>query len=396
MAGAKEGNAATQVVLAACSAACLPLALYHRDRLLALLRSAWPLLLFTLWVACSAMWSDSPDFTIRRTIRFALFLWIAFATTASIGSVRLFANSIISVITIVIFIDMLSIVLTPYHGMRRTGLQASTKVKTLQDPCLALRLSPLVVPQWRANLLSTSADGWLCWLVPHFTLLDRMQDLFWHRHDDPGRLHHFLLRLSQSSLLSTPGPRNGRYVRRLRGRTDSNYGVVHGRRPAATVRRSDLDRANRHLGARDRAHRTATASRVWLDGLLGAHQANPFADVPLTSWISNVYYLNSGHNGYLDTMLEAGVIGLALTILIICRALWIYGKLLRLPWLDYRQPRLVATLLGIVLCLLVNNTLESLLFRSGRYLSDLFIFIYLAGELQYLLNDSGVHRHLRT
>ena len=55
----------------------------------------------------------------------------------------------------------------------------------------------------------------------------------------------------------------------------------------------------------------------------GAHQANPLADVPLTSWILNVYYLNSGHNGYLDTMLEAGVIGLALGILIICRALWI-------------------------------------------------------------------------
>ena len=121
----------------------------------------------------------------------------------------------------------------------------------------------------------------------------------------------------------------------------------------------------------------------------GAQQANPFADVPLTSGISNVYYLNSGHNGYLDTMLEAGFIGLALTILIICRFFWIYGKLLRLHGRTTGSPRLVATLLGIILCLLLNNTTNSLLFKSGGYLSDLFIFIYLAGELQYLLNEVG-------
>jgi O-antigen ligase len=120
----------------------------------------------------------------------------------------------------------------------------------------------------------------------------------------------------------------------------------------------------------------------------GADQVNPFEDVSLTSWISSIHFLNEGHNGYLDLTLEAGFIGLALGILVICRLFWVYVKLLRFPSMDYSQPRLLATLLGIALSLLLNNALESLLFRSGSYLSELFIFIYLAGELQYLLNDS--------
>jgi O-antigen ligase len=119
----------------------------------------------------------------------------------------------------------------------------------------------------------------------------------------------------------------------------------------------------------------------------GAYEANPIAaDVPLTSWISGVF-LNSGHNGYLDMALEAGLIGLVLSILVMCRFIWVYGKLLWLPWPDYRQPRLLATFFCTGLCLLLNNTTESLVFISGLCFTDFFIFIYLVGELQYLLND---------
>lgn len=54
-----KGSAITQVVLVAFSMACLPLALYHRDRLVYLLCRVWPLLLLFLWCACSVVWSDS-------------------------------------------------------------------------------------------------------------------------------------------------------------------------------------------------------------------------------------------------------------------------------------------------------------------------------------------------
>ena len=88
--------------------------------------------------------------------------------------------------------------------------------------------------------------------------------------------------------------------------------------------------------------------------------------------------INTAHNGYLDLLLQTGIAGFALGIVAILRCLWLLtGTAAR----SQKAQRVALTgALCVAFCLVLNNFLESYLFRTGDTLGYLFIFLMLHGE----------------
>jgi O-antigen ligase len=90
--------------------------------------------------------------------------------------------------------------------------------------------------------------------------------------------------------------------------------------------------------------------------------------------------INTAHSGYLDTALQTGFIGLGLEAVIILRCIWLLYSLVSSPLADVSARLVALMLLGVVFALILNNLLESLLFRAGDPLGFLFLFIMAQAE----------------
>jgi O-antigen ligase len=88
--------------------------------------------------------------------------------------------------------------------------------------------------------------------------------------------------------------------------------------------------------------------------------------------------INTAHNGYLDVLLQTGIVGFALAVITILRCLWFLALAAST---GLREDRIAFTgMLCVALCLVLNNFLESYIFRSSDQLGYLFIFLLLHGE----------------
>lgn len=71
-----------------------------------------------------------------------------------------------------------------------------------------------------------------------------------------------------------------------------------------------------------------------------------------------IAHLLQAHNGYLDVLLELGIVGLVILILLVCSALFLLGRL------PVSQKLTLWLFLSIMLLALVHNMMESSLFRG--------------------------------
>lgn len=125
------------------------------------------------------------------------------------------------------------------------------------------------------------------------------------------------------------------------------------------------------------------ARRPWLGHGFGSFWdtgalLNPILSAPPTAWFMDAQLINTAHNGFLDVGLQNGLIGLALAVLLILRCLW----LLSAEAAAHRGAERAALVTGLCLasCLVLNNNLESYLFRTGDPLGYLFVLILFHAE----------------
>jgi O-antigen ligase len=111
-------------------------------------------------------------------------------------------------------------------------------------------------------------------------------------------------------------------------------------------------------------------------------QLNPILSAPTDAWYRNAQLINTAHNGYLDVLLQTGLVGFAISLVAILRCL---ALLLAGAMTGERGERIALTgAFCVAVCLVLNNFLESYLFRTGDTLGYLFLFLMLHGEMARL------------
>ena len=117
---------------------------------------------------------------------------------------------------------------------------------------------------------------------------------------------------------------------------------------------------------------------------------NPLKYAPWDAFYMDAQVINTAHNGYLDQLLQTGVVGFSLGVLAIVRcvaALWSAAVRTR----DEEERLALLGLTCLAICLILNNFLESYLFRSGDGMGYLFFLIMLQAE-QARLGEAGCRR----
>ena len=126
------------------------------------------------------------------------------------------------------------------------------------------------------------------------------------------------------------------------------------------------------------------STRPWLGHGFGSFWdtgavRNPLPSAPWDAFFMDPQIINTAHNGYLDVLLQTGLVGFTLSAVAILRCLWALQAAATRA-ID-RPERIARTgLLCLAFCLVLNNLLESYLFRPGDPVGYLFLFLMLEGE----------------
>lgn len=385
----RSGNAFNRVVVFAAFAASVPMALLHLERVLKLLLRNWPVGLFVLWSGLSYIWADHPGLVLRRAFAFALVYLTLVTLAATAGSARDWLGPLTAVFALVTLLNIVAVAAFPaasrsdigengiFDNKNTAGTMAMLAIVVLATSLLSAR-STLV----RLALLGVTGLACL------FLLLTRSKTS-----------------IGVTGLALAAGP--CLYVV-LGSRAPARMAAAAGGIAAAalatvTYLSAGYDDADLRLmlfGDLTFTGRTEIwehllpeiARHQWFGQGFGSFWdtgalVNPIASAPPSAWFMNAQLINTAHNGYLDVLLQTGLVGMALTTAAILRCLWVLGSGAAA---GERGERIAATgALCVVLCLVLNNLLESYLFRTGDALGYLFILLMLHGEAAALRRSAS-------
>ena len=377
---AESGNVFNRLVVFLEFGAAIPLALLNLERFLRLLARNWPVGATVAWSGLSMLWATHPDLAARRAFAFTLvyLTLVAFAACAR-GPGDWLVPLTLCFAAVAVF-NVIAIVALPaishsdigemgiYDNKNGAGTMAMLSIVVLATGLVACRGWAL-----RTVLIGLVLLGWF------FLLATRSKTS-----------------IGVAALMMGLGP--------------TLYAVLGSRMPVrlaascaalglavmATVAYTaagydDADLRLLLFGDLTFTGRTEIwgpvvreiALRPWLGHGFGSFwdvggTYNTLSSAPLSAWFMNAQLINTAHDGYLDTLLQTGRVGLALAIVAIVRCCWLLGAAISD---GTRQQRIALSgALCLVICLILNNFLESYLFRTGDPLGYLFMFIMLQAE----------------
>ena len=111
--GRVAGNLLNQAVTLLLFAGALPLLWKRRERVWALVRGNWALFLLLLWCAASTRWALDSGISTRRVMRLYLMTGTALAIVACLPSPKVFIETVLTVMGIVLVAQVLSPVISP-------------------------------------------------------------------------------------------------------------------------------------------------------------------------------------------------------------------------------------------------------------------------------------------
>lgn len=375
-----EGSLTNRVIMIVLAASALPLILNNRERVIMLLGRSGPLLLLAAWFLTTMLWSEAPDLTVRRLIRYVIFLWIAWAAVTSMRSFVSFFMSLVALLGAVVIANIAVAVLLPSSAFTPHGFAGIHVNKNTAGPFallgfVALSGACLAADKWLHKLLTAA----LCTAAFVILILTKSET-------------------SIALLATVPLALGWFFVWRRTG----YQGVLFGALLLTILGMSAMAMALTDtwpediLGAIFKDATLTGRTEVWAlltekireRPLLGfgwgafwGTTANPI-EASRTSWLSQIDFLNTGHNGYLDLTLEAGSIGLLLSAVVVIHCVSTLLRLLQDSPPGSARALCVATSACLVVLMLFGNMTESLLFMAGSQASAVFVFIYLAAQAQ--------------
>jgi exopolysaccharide production protein ExoQ len=359
----------------------LPLMLVRFRDVVSLLAANWVGWLIVIWSLASFLWASHPDLTIRRGVAFGIVylnLAILVATTSSTSAVF---RSLVVVVTALTLLNIFVMVAMPAVSHSPIGEKGIFDAKNTAGTLgmltvVTMGVSLFLFRAWLARA-SLAAVYLLSWV---FLVATKSKT----------SLGVAAIMTAAGPLLYTLLSRGGalRFLALLAAIAGGFGLVVAG--SALGVTSDDLMLLL--FGDLTFTQRTpiwadvvrSIADQLWLGYGFGSFwdvgaMLNPLKYAPWDAFYMDAQVINTAHNGYLDQLLQTGVVGFSLGVLAIVRcvaALWSAAVRTR----DEEERLALLGLTCLAICLILNNFLESYLFRSGDGMGYLFFLIMLQAE----------------
>lgn len=378
---AEDGNAFFRfAILVALTIAVV--GLVHRiAAAMQLLKRAWPICALFVWLLITSRWSAYPDLSVRRTVAYVFIFAISVSLAVSFERAMDFQRPLFKGLVLVFLANIISShmvapidaemgvngIYAQKNGAGALALYviivATSAVMLYRHKLMKLFSVGVAILAW-AFLISTHAKtsiataGVLSAGLPLLSYLLSRQTP--HKVIATGACAFLLgMFLLSVQLLDITGEQLGQAVF------------------------SDLTFTNRTY-IWDALY-PEIARHPWtgtgFGSFWGTGQAlNPITNARPDAFFMTASVINEAHNGYIDIALQAGYVGLTLTVLIITRAGWRFCSVIAAPQAR-REDRIACTmLLGLVVALAVANFTESEIFSPSNPIGYLFVVIAVQAE----------------
>ncbi len=381
LASSEQGSFVNKLSTALMFCGCVPLLIAYRRQAWDLVRFSLPLLIVVSWFTVSVIWSQHPDLTLRRIIAYWMYLVIAIAAISTIVTPQKIVATIALVFATVIVFDFLALALFPAAATQLEGVRGihfhkndagtvamvstfvlggasfATKGKLLKTALFALSVASicfLILSHSKTTLGFTLI---LILVIPAIYLLI---------------LRSQAVLVTIIALIVGCGATLFSILILFDVSMEQILTFVFG--DPTLTRRTDLWR---HLlySIYERPLLGSGWGAFWGTG----EAVNPI-HAPPKAWFLDAAMINTAHNGYLDVVLQSGLVGLVLTIALIIRCLWNYVMLLQENQISLAERRSVLVFFAVAIAILLNSTMESRIFGVGDPIARLFDLVYLCGE----------------
>lgn len=391
-AAVEGGNAFNRLAIFAAFVSAVPLLLTHLERALRILLRNWPGALLVLWSGVSFAWASHPDLVLRRALAMAL-VYLAFvglaAAARSADDWLVPLASVFAVVTVLNVVAMLAFPAASWSEIGETGIfdnkNGAGTMAMLAIVVLGTALAAARRLTLRLGLLGTIGLAWV------FLLATRSKTSI-------GVAAGMTVAAPVLYLVLSSG-----WPTRLAVASGAVGLGIFAAIVYVGAGHDDADLRLLLFGDLTFTGRTEIwthllpeiARRPWLGHGFGSFwdvgaRVNPILSAPPEAWFMNAQLINTAHNGYLDVLLQTGLVGFVLAVAAILRCLWL---LTAGAAAGSRAERVAMTgALCVAICLVLNNFLESYLFRTGDALGYLFAFTMLHGEAAHLRQEAGETR----
>jgi exopolysaccharide production protein ExoQ len=355
--------------------------LQHPGVTLQLIQRTWPVCLLVIWLVMTSQWAAYPDISIRRSVAYLVFYMIALSLSASFEHPADFRRPLNLALGLIFFINIIVVEITipiePKLGVNGIyGQKNGAGVIALY--LILIMTCSIFLPKPAFTKLSTMGFAVFGWVFLFST--------------------HAKTSIGAAAFLSITVPII--YYVILRPRSYKLFiGIVLVLLLGAGI--LSLQFLNLTLEELGRAiftdltftNRTLIWNALipeiqrhpWTGAGFGSFWAtgqtlNPIKQARPDEFFMNAKLINEAHNGYIDITLQAGIIGLVLTLLVIARCVWQLCGAIGMPHTDKGGRISCMILLGLVLAIVIDNLTESQIFQYSNSVGYLFVLIVVQAE----------------
>lgn len=376
----ESGSAFNRQVIFASFACGALIATVLADRVIRLAGATWPAWLLVAWCALSFLWASSPGLVLRRAFAFALVYATLLVLVAAARRAEDMLWPLVLVFSVVVLLSAFAWILLPavsWSPIGETGIFDNKNSAGSMTMLAIVLLNGAVIATGRgATRAASLAVMLVAWA---FLLATRSKTSI-------GLAA--VMTLLAPTLYMVAGARPATRLAVLLVAFAAGLlalvlvaGAGHDDRDLRLILFGDLTFTGRteiwqHLTLE-------IARRPWLGHGFGSFWdtgalLNPIRSAPPAAWFMDAQLINTAHNGFIDVWLQNGLVGLLLAGLLVLRCLW----LLAAEAAAHRAAERAALVTAwcVAFCLVLNNNLESYLFRTGDPLGYLFVFLLFHAE----------------
>jgi exopolysaccharide production protein ExoQ len=379
---ARSGNLGSELAMVAFALISALLLVARPRQALLVVRRNFIVVLMLVWLFATAMWAPYPDLTMRRASAYVLIYIIAIASAVSLGHLRDFERALYWSFTVVVVLCLFVVIAMPkldrsvlgatgiYPDKNTAGSMSLISVIVLGFAIIQGRgageriiAATMTAMAW-LFLLSTNSKTTIGLAALFYVAMPFIGYTLWHSR--AARLLGGLLVITVAALIIF------------------HFGLL-----GLNLEWLELLILG-DLTFTDRTYVwSAILYEVTLRPLCGygfgsfwdtGQPLNPITAATPYDFFLPADQINTAHNGYLDTALQAGLIGLFLEVVILLRCVWLLYSIVSATRADASSRLIAMMLLSVLVALLLNNMLESILFRTGDPLGFLFLFIMVQAE----------------